>query len=90
MFCHRHGYDSDSKDMDILSRHMLLHVKAKTAFCFAPKVGCTNLKILFYLSQGKLIKIPLLWIINLPNIRHLLASQSCIQKMSCLKKKAQV
>ena len=26
--------------------------KSKTIFCFAPKVGCTNLKLLFFVNQG--------------------------------------
>ena len=31
---------------------MLMDDKSKTIFCFAPKVGCTNLKVLFYVNQG--------------------------------------
>ena len=31
---------------------MLTDDKSKTIFCFAPKVGCTNLKVLFFVNQG--------------------------------------
>ena len=33
-------------------QHMLIDERSKTLFCFAPKVGCTNLKLLFFISQG--------------------------------------
>ena len=31
---------------------MLMDKRSKTLFCFAPKVGCTNLKLLFFINQG--------------------------------------
>ena len=31
---------------------MLMDDKSKTIFCFAPKVGCTHLKVLFFVNQG--------------------------------------
>ena len=31
---------------------MLMDDKSKTIYCFAPKVGCTNLKVLFFVNQG--------------------------------------
>ena len=34
------------------SRHNLLDHTHRTLFCFLPKVGCTNLKLLFFASQG--------------------------------------
>ena len=33
-------------------QHMLMDDKSRTLFCFAPKVGCTNLKLLFFINQG--------------------------------------
>ena len=33
-------------------RHMLLDDKHKILFCFVPKVGCTNLKLLVFVNQG--------------------------------------
>ena len=33
-------------------RHMLVDDTHSVAFCFLPKVGCTNLKLLFFVSQG--------------------------------------
>jgi hypothetical protein len=34
------------------SRHNLLDHTHRVLFCFLPKVGCTNLKLLFFASQG--------------------------------------
>jgi hypothetical protein len=33
-------------------RHMLTDPKHNVLFCFLPKVGCTNLKLLFFVTQG--------------------------------------
>ena len=33
-------------------RHMLFDERNQVLFCFVPKVGCTNLKLLFFVSQG--------------------------------------
>ncbi len=35
-----------------LYRHLLLNDKTGTLFCFVPKVGCTNLKLLFFVAIG--------------------------------------
>lgn len=37
-------------------RHILLTWDLSTLYCFAPKTGCTNLRVLFYVSQGLLPK----------------------------------
>lgn len=49
-FCQRN--DLNFKKLSKLGRHILIDKRSKTAFCFAPKVGCTNLKILFFITQG--------------------------------------
>ena len=36
-------------------RHILLNDKAQTLFCFVAKVGCTNLKVLFFAVQGECV-----------------------------------
>ena len=51
-FCREHNLIYKSTKRPNIGRHMLLNDQTRTAFCFAPKVGCTNLKILFFLSQG--------------------------------------
>jgi hypothetical protein len=38
-----------------LGRHILLNSRSKAAFCFVPKIGCTNLKILFFIAQGNAV-----------------------------------
>ena len=40
----------------ILSRHLLVDDHTKTLFCFAPKVGCTNLKLALFYVQGLIDK----------------------------------
>lgn len=42
---------SPYKDL-ILSRHLLVDDRTNTLFCFAPKVGCTNLKLALFNAQG--------------------------------------
>lgn len=49
-FCKRNGLNI--KRHSYLGRHILVNSISNTAFCFAPKVGCTNLKILFFIAQG--------------------------------------
>lgn len=46
--------DSYGKDNEWYSynRHMLLDNKHHILFCFVPKIGCTNLKLLVFVSQG--------------------------------------
>lgn len=34
------------------ARQMLVNDKARTAYCYVPKAGCTTLKILFFKAQG--------------------------------------
>ena len=34
------------------NRHMMLDDQHEVLFCFVPKVGCTNLKLLFFVTQG--------------------------------------
>ena len=34
------------------NRHMLLDDRHKILFCFVPKIGCTNLKLLMFVNQG--------------------------------------
>ena len=46
---------SPYKDL-ILSRHLLVDDHTKTLFCFAPKVGCTNLKLALFYAQGLIKK----------------------------------
>ena len=41
-------------------RHMLLDEKHKILFCFVPKVGCTNLKLLVFVNQGQIRRSELL------------------------------
>ncbi len=36
-----------------LYRHLLVNDKSKTLFCFAPKTGCTNLRVLFFITLGE-------------------------------------
>ena len=40
----------------ILSRHILVDDHSNTLFCFASKVGCTNLKLALFYAQGLLSK----------------------------------
>ena len=42
------------KDNNVYSyhRHVLLDDKHKILFCFVPKVGCTNLKLVVFVNQG--------------------------------------
>ena len=35
------------------NHHMLIDDTHRVLFCFAPKVGCTNLKLLFFVNQGE-------------------------------------
>ena len=65
-FCTRHNLDDimyklptpipdpNEKNNEVYSynRHLLLDNKHKILFCFVPKVGCTNLKLLVFVSQG--------------------------------------
>lgn len=65
-FCKRHNLDdikyhipTPTRDqygkdntMFAFNRHMLLDDKQQILFCFVPKVGCTNLKLLMFVSQG--------------------------------------
>lgn len=44
---------SDNSTSSTLNRHVLVNDKAQTLFCFAPKTGCTNLRIIFFLVMGK-------------------------------------
>ncbi len=61
-FCKRHNLSNqahllpkaDSVDTECLYRHLLINDKTGTLFCFVPKAGCTNLKLLFFVAQGTL------------------------------------
>ena len=51
-----HLYNSSMYNRSITPKtykhHMLTDPKHKALFCFLPKVGCTNLKLLFFVTQG--------------------------------------
>ena len=59
-FCKRHNLsnqalvlpEAERVDTECLYRHLLLNDKTRTLFCFVPKAGCTNLKLLFFIAQG--------------------------------------
>ena len=40
----------------VLSRHLLVDDHTKSVFCYAPKVGCTNLKLALFYAQGLVTK----------------------------------
>jgi len=48
-FCERNNLGTEMSTK--LERHVLVNNKSNTAFCFVPKVGCTNLKILFFVAH---------------------------------------
>jgi hypothetical protein len=59
-FCHYYNMSHDAGVLPTsnvsatpLYRHLLLNDKAQTIFCFAPKAGCTNLRLLFFLVLGE-------------------------------------
>jgi hypothetical protein len=52
-FCSKHDpRPSHSAHPFAYNRHILLDSTHNVLFCFLPKVGCTNLKLLLYISQG--------------------------------------
>lgn len=63
-FCQYHGLGDQKYKMppngNGLYRHLLTSNIHKTLFCFVPKGGCTNLKVLFYVTQGLIPKSELL------------------------------
>ena len=54
-FCSR--LELNSTVLDVINTatlsHLLVNKKDKVIFCAAPKVGCTNMKLLFYVAQGR-------------------------------------
>ena len=61
-FCESHGLGDQAYGLpnenegDVaFYKHLLVNDKAQTTFCFIPKVGCTNLKVLFFVVQGERI-----------------------------------
>lgn len=44
--------EATNDDTNCLYRHLLLNDKTSTLFCFVPKAGCTNLRVLFFVAQG--------------------------------------
>ena len=66
-FCENRGYGDQaysihSEGGHSFNRHILINDKAETLFCFVPKVGCTNLKVLFFVVQGIIIYMYTLYI----------------------------
>ena len=55
-FCIKLGlYSRELDDKDEQTRnHLLVNKKKSTLYCFTPKVGCTNLKRLFFMTQGNI------------------------------------
>ena len=58
-FCQKRGlndinftFSQEYEERFAFRRHMLLDDTHEVLFCFVPKVGCTNLKLLFFVSQG--------------------------------------
>jgi len=49
----QHKLPREDEGQKSLYRHLLVYDKTETLFCFVPKTGCTNLRILFFLVQGK-------------------------------------
>ena len=45
---HQEGADKNLK----LGFHLLKDHKNQVAYCFAPKVGCTHLKLAFFRAEG--------------------------------------
>ena len=56
MFDVKHKFPRSRYQDLILSRHLLVDDRSNTLFCFAPKVGCTNLKLALFYAQGLLTK----------------------------------
>ena len=61
-FCKARGMDDEAYTLpgenerrSVFYRHILINDKAQTLFCFIPKVGCTNLKVLFFVVQGECV-----------------------------------
>lgn len=60
LFCKTHNLSQQALqlpgetegDTECLYRHLLLNDKTNTMFCFVPKAGCTNLRVLFFMAQG--------------------------------------
>ncbi len=67
-FCEHHNLSHQAlrvpdgkKNTDCLYQHLLVNDKAGTLFCYIPKVGCTNLKLLFFVTMGVLIRTERTW-----------------------------
>lgn len=59
-YCHKHNLSDQALQLPEgnstggLYRHLLINDKARTLFCFAPKTGCTNLRMIFFLVLGEM------------------------------------